>query len=79
MLKLDSRPPHQFYNSSNRPTRLLCICAPAGQEEFFEQVGVRVATRTTPPPKLEAAAQAAFMAKAEELAPKYRTEFLERA
>ena len=27
--------PHQFHNSSSQPVRMLCICAPAGQEEFF--------------------------------------------
>jgi quercetin dioxygenase-like cupin family protein len=68
--------PHQFHNSSNQPARMLCICAPAGQEEFFQQLGVPVATRTTPPPKLDAAAQEAFKTKAESLAPKYRTELL---
>jgi len=57
----------------------LCICAPAGQEEFFEQVGVRVATRTTAPPPLDAEAQAAFREKAGALAGKYRTEFLSQA
>jgi hypothetical protein len=55
---------------------LLCICAPAGQEEFFAQVGVSVPTRTTPPPKLDEIAQAESMKKAQELAPKYRTELL---
>jgi hypothetical protein len=53
---------------------LLCICAPSGQEEFFAQVGVPVATRTTPAPKLDEATQGEFMKKARELAPKYRTE-----
>ncbi len=71
--------PHQFQNTSDRPTRLLCICSPAGQEEFFAQVGVPVATRTTAPPKLTSAAQAEFRAKAEALAPKYRTELLRQA
>lgn len=71
--------PHQFQNTSSRPTRLLCICSPAGQEEFFAQVGVPVATRTTPPPKLDSAAQAEFRGKAEALAPKYRTELLRHA
>jgi uncharacterized cupin superfamily protein len=71
--------PHQFQNTSNRPTRLLCICSPAGQEEFFAEVGVRVAARTTPPPKLDPAAQAEFRAKAEALAPKYWTELLRHA
>jgi quercetin dioxygenase-like cupin family protein len=74
-----SNAPHQFQNTSSRPTRLLCICSPAGQEEFFAQVGVAVATRTTSPPKLTPAAQAEFRAKAEALAPKYRTELLRQA
>jgi quercetin dioxygenase-like cupin family protein len=71
--------PHQFHNASELPVRLLCICAPAGQEEFFAEVGVPVATRTTAPPKLDAAEQAQFRAKVEALAPKYRTELLEHA
>jgi quercetin dioxygenase-like cupin family protein len=71
--------PHQFHNSSSEPARMLCICSPAGQEEFFAEVGVPVATRTTPPPKLDEAAQAKFREKAASLASKYRTEFLEHA
>jgi hypothetical protein len=39
------------------------------------EIGVPVTTRTTPPPKLDEATQAAFKAKAESLAAKYRTEF----
>jgi len=68
--------PHQFHNVSQRPARLLCICSPAGQEEFFRAVGVSVASRTTPPPKLDGSAQAALKAKIEALAPRYRTELL---
>ncbi|MGD0628342.1 MAG: cupin domain-containing protein [Terracidiphilus sp.] len=68
--------PHRFHNTSGQPTRLLCICSPAGQEEFFASVGVPVATRTAPPPKLEPAAQADFIAKVVALAPKFRTEML---
>src|SRR5882762_9449858 len=45
--------PHQFQNKSDRSARLLCVCSPAGQDEFFAQVGVPVATRTTAPPKLD--------------------------
>lgn len=66
--------PHQFRNSSAGAVRLLCMCAPAGQEEFFAAVGDRVPGRTAPPPDLDAAARAARMAKAKELAPFYRTE-----
>jgi hypothetical protein len=42
-------------------------------------VGIPVATRTTPPPKLSDEQQAAFMKKVLELAPKYRTELSKEA
>jgi quercetin dioxygenase-like cupin family protein len=69
--------PHQFHNSSSDPVRLLCICAPSSQEKFFEELGVRVETRTTPPPKLDARQQEEFLEKAQALALKYRTELLQ--
>lgn len=75
-LHIPANAPHSFTNSSKEDVRLLCLCAPAGQEEFFAQVGVAVATRTTAPPKLDQAAQAESKQKAEELAPRYRTEML---
>lgn len=75
-LSIPANAPHSFKNASNKPARLLCICAPAGQEIFFAEVGVKVATRTTPPPKASKEEQALFMKKAEELAPRYRTELL---
>jgi hypothetical protein len=58
---------------------MLCICSPAGQENFFMQVGTLVATRTTPAPKPDKAAEEKLVAQVKELAPKYRTELLERA
>jgi mannose-6-phosphate isomerase-like protein (cupin superfamily) len=78
-IHIPANAPHQFRNVAEVPARMLCICAPAGQEAFFEEVGVRVATRTTPPPKLSATEEAAFRAKSAGLAAKYRTEFLEHA
>jgi quercetin dioxygenase-like cupin family protein len=68
--------PHQFHNSSKTPARLLCICGPAGQERFFEEVGVTVGTRTEAPAKPDATASEALKKKALELAPKYKTEML---
>jgi quercetin dioxygenase-like cupin family protein len=68
--------PHSFTNASDRSARLLCVCSPSGQEEFFMAVGVPVASRTAPPPEFDEAVQAAFIAKAEALAPQYRTELL---
>lgn len=68
--------PHHFRNVSGAPARLLCLCSPAGQEDFFLSVGVPIAGRTTPPPALDPEARAAFGARAAALAPKYRTEML---
>jgi quercetin dioxygenase-like cupin family protein len=68
--------PHSFRNASSEAVRLLCVCAPAGQEEFFTAIGVPVTTRTEPPPELDEDARAAFMAKSKALAPEYRTELL---
>jgi len=45
-------------------------------DEFFLEIGIPVATRTTAPPEPDEAAQAAFRARAEALAPKYKTELL---
>jgi len=78
-VNIPSNAPHQFRNASAKPVRLLCLCSPAGLENFFQEVGVPVAARTTPPPKLSPEAQAAFKAKSVALSPKYRTELLEHA
>jgi quercetin dioxygenase-like cupin family protein len=76
-VNIPANAPHFFQNASERPARMLCMCSPAGQEEFFMKLGVPVASRTAPPPKLDEAGQAAFKAKAEALAPHYRTELLQ--
>ena len=78
-LNIPANAPHRFHNASALPVRTLCICSPAGQEKLFLEVGVPVATRTTPPPKLDEKEQAAFIEKVKELAPKYRTELLKEA
>jgi quercetin dioxygenase-like cupin family protein len=75
-VNIPANAPHAFRNRSERPARLLCLCSPPGQEEFFMAVGVPVASRTAPAPKLDAAAEAALKAKVEALATQYRTELL---
>jgi quercetin dioxygenase-like cupin family protein len=75
-INVPANSPHGFRNRSDSPSRLLCMCAPAGQDEFFALVGEPVATRTEAPQPLDAAAQAAFIAKAQSLAPQYRTELM---
>jgi uncharacterized cupin superfamily protein len=68
--------PHFFRNTADWAARLLCTCAPSGLEEFFLAVGDLVNARTSPAPDLDDATLAARMAKAVELAPRYRMELL---
>ena len=68
--------PHSFRNTSGGAARLLCMCSPPGQDEFFLEIGVPVATRTEAAPPLDDAARGAFAARAGSLALKYRSEFL---
>jgi len=78
-LHIPANAPHQFHNVSSEAARLICICAPAGQEKLFMQVGVPVATRTTAPPPLNPDEQAEFIKKVVAIAPLYRTELLREA
>ncbi len=74
-VNIPANAPH-FFTNTGQPSRMLCMCTPAGQEEFFMAVGIPVESRTTSAPKLEKAELEQFMKKAEALAPKYRTELL---
>ena len=75
-VNIPANAPHSFRNRSAAPARLLCVCAPAGQDEFFLQVGVRLSSRTATPPPMDDAATAAFLENAGVLAPQFRTELL---
>jgi quercetin dioxygenase-like cupin family protein len=75
-VNIPANAPHAFRNVSDEPSRMLCICSPPGQDEFFAAIGDPVASRTAPPPELDEAGTAARRARAEELAPQYRTELL---
>jgi quercetin dioxygenase-like cupin family protein len=68
--------PHGFHNALGQAVRLLCMCSPSGQEEFFMEVGVEVEGRTAPPPDLGGDAVGEMMAKAAALAPRYRTDLM---
>jgi mannose-6-phosphate isomerase-like protein (cupin superfamily) len=67
---------HVFKNTSGKTVHMLCMCAPAGQEEFFMSVGVPVSSRDAPPPAVSQEEKAAKGKLAKQLAPKYRTELL---
>jgi quercetin dioxygenase-like cupin family protein len=75
-VNIPANAPHSFKNVSGRPARMLCMCSPAGQDEFFRKIGTPVASRATPAPKMTEDEQKAFMTKAQELAPQYATELL---
>jgi len=75
-LHIPANAPHRFTNVRPEPARLLCICSPAGQEEFFLSIGDLVPTRTSAPPEMDEAGKAARMEKALSLVSQYRTEIL---
>jgi quercetin dioxygenase-like cupin family protein len=75
-VNIPANAPHVFKNKSGKTVRMLCMCTPAGQEEFFIEVGTRVASRTAPAPEQSEEEKAAFIKKVLALAPKYRTELL---
>ncbi|MDB5609221.1 MAG: cupin protein [Bradyrhizobium sp.] len=75
-VNIPANAPHSFKNKADKPARLLCMCTPAGQEEFFMAVGDPVDSRTAPPPQLSKAEQAERVQRARALAAKYRTELL---
>ena len=79
MINIPANAPHRFQNVSTGPARMICICSPAGTENYFVELGVPVATRTTPPPKLNEKEQAAFIQKVLALSPRYRTELIREA
>ena len=75
-INVPANAPHSFTNAGSSPARLLCLCAPSGQEEFFTLVGQPVTSRTEPPAPLDPEAEGAFRAKAKALAPRFVTELL---
>jgi quercetin dioxygenase-like cupin family protein len=75
-VNIPANAPHFFRNTFAEPARMLCLCTPAGQDEFFLEIGDLVDSRTAPPPQLSDAQQAQRREKAGKLAAKYRTEML---
>ena len=76
IVNIPANAPHMFRNKSGKAARMLCLCAPAGQEELFMAVGFPVDGRTSPPPK---ASDEEVAEKRKLLAaplPKYKTEMV---
>lgn len=75
-INIPANAPHYFQNSSGVPVRMLSMCTPAGQDEYFTRVGDRLDSRTSPPPSLSADQQADRRQRAVDLAGEYHTEML---
>jgi quercetin dioxygenase-like cupin family protein len=75
-VNIPANAPHAFKNVADKPARLLCLVSPAGEEQFFLEIGDRVPTRTGPLPALDEQARAERAARAKSLAPKYKNEIL---
>lgn len=75
-VNIPANAPHFFRNTSGAPVRMLCMCTPAGQDEFFRRVGDPVDSPTAPPPPLSTQEQAERRQRAAELAPQYSTQML---
>ncbi len=76
VLNIPANAPHGFRVASPTPARFLCLCLPAGQEEFFRLAGEPLPTRTTPPtpPTPERLAELRTLLAANAL--RFRSEFL---
>ena len=75
-VNIPANAPHFFTNTAGKGARMLCMCTPAGAEEFFLAIGERVQSRTAPAPEMSDEKKAEFLKKAERLAPQYQTELL---
>lgn len=75
-VNIPANAPHFFRNTSGSPVRMLCMCSPSGQDEYFAEVADPADSRTSPPPTLSEDQMAERQQRAGALASRYRTEFV---
>ena len=75
-VNIPANAPHFFRNTSGAPARMLCMCTPAGQDEYFQRVGTIVDGWDAPAPHLTDKESADQRRRAVELASLYRSEFI---
>lgn len=75
-VNIPANAPHFFRNVSEAPARMLCMCTPAGQEEYFIRAANPISDPTSAPPELTEVELAQQGQRAVELAAEYRTEVL---
>lgn len=75
-INIPANAPHNFTNATDKPAKMLCLCAPAGQDEYFLQIGDPLESRDSKPPELTDAEKKERAEKGKKLAAKYKTEIL---
>jgi len=75
-VNIPANAPHFFRNTSGALARMLCMCTPAGQDEYFSRIGTAVDGWDAPPPQLSDEQVADQRRRAADLAATYRSEFL---
>lgn len=75
-INIPANAPHNFRNTSGAPARMLCMCTPAGQDEYFLRIGDVIEGRDAPAPQLTPEEQAERRKRAADLASRYRSVFL---
>ena len=75
-VNIPANAPHNFRNVSGAPARMLCMCTPAGQDEYFLKIGDVVAGPDAPAPQLTQDEVMERRRRAAELAGTYRSVFL---
>jgi quercetin dioxygenase-like cupin family protein len=75
-VNIPANAPHSFKNTASLTAHMLCMCTPAGQDEFFLAVGSMVPSRMSVAPPMDDAQRQTFISKANALAPEYHTELL---
>jgi len=73
-VNIPANAPHAFTNASDRAARMLCLCSPAGEDEYFLRIGAPVDGPMAPPPRMTPDREEAARKLAHDLAPEYRTE-----
>ncbi|GAB6898920.1 cupin domain-containing protein [Kineosporia succinea] len=75
-LNIPANAPHNFRNVSGAPARMLCMCTPAGQDEYFQKIGDVVTGPDAPASHLTPDEVMERRRRAAELADSYRSVFL---